>query len=180
MAIQRAIIGLGNPGERYAATRHNAGCDVVDRIAQSVGARFKRSLTLQAWIAAVDDTIIVKPAVYMNISGVVVKKVMKRFLLTPDKILIVCDDLDTAPGIVRRRQKGSAGGHNGLKSIIEQIGSQEFARLKVGIGRPADPDDAAEYVLSRCTSDERELCDKACDAAASIGKKWLAGAALSE
>ena len=153
----KAVVGLGNPGERYRGTRHNLGFDVVDALAQRWGA------TLKAWksiaeIAVVRDrgVILVEPHTFMNLSGEAVGRVAAYHHVEPVDVLVVADDVNLPLGRLRLRRTGSAGGHNGLKSIIQHIGDQ-FPRLRVGVGRGDERGDLADHVLAGFSRDERDV-----------------------
>ena len=165
----KLIVGLGNPGRRYRQTRHNVGWEVISRLAR------------RARIAVDDEdgfsevgrgsiggtrVILARPQTYVNVSGEAVRDLRRRHRLRPQDILVVIDDLDLPLGRLRLRASGSAGGHNGLKSIIEALGTTEFPRLRVGIGRPPEGVDPADHVLTRFTSDERAVVDAALDRSA--------------
>jgi PTH1 family peptidyl-tRNA hydrolase len=157
----KAIVGLGNPGNQYAGTRHNIGFMVVDRLAATLGAptpksRFK-SLVSEVTIGA-EKVVLLKPQTYMNLSGDAVRLMGSWYKLYADEILVVLDELDLPFGTLRLRERGSAGGHNGLSSVIQQLGTSEFPRLRVGIGRGRSQ--AIARVLSRFSEEEtRELPD---------------------
>ena len=146
----KIIVGLGNPGIPYRMTRHNSGFQVVDRLAKlsHIPIRTKRfkSLYGKGWIES-QQAILVKPITFMNRSGEAVKKVTDFFHLGIDDLVVIHDDLDLALGRIRFKQKGGDGGHQGVRSIIESMGGNNFLRLKVGIGRPPVEMDPAEYVL---------------------------------
>jgi len=152
------IVGLGNPGKQYEQTRHNAGFLVVDALADAHNLSWSKKLFINALVAEgnIDGTkiILAKPQTFMNRSGQAVGKLMKRFKLTPEKIVVVYDDVDIERGSVRFREDGSAGGHNGMKSIISTIGTQAFPRLRIGIGKPPEHVPLEEYVLGRMSQDE--------------------------
>lgn len=154
----KAIVGLGNPGNQYAGTRHNIGFMVVDRLAQlhsapAPKARFK-SLVTEITIGS-EKVVLLKPQTYMNLSGDAVRLMGSWYKLYADEILIVLDELDLPFGTLRLRERGSAGGHNGLSSVIQQLGSNEFPRLRVGIGRGQS---ATAHVLAKFSEPElREL-----------------------
>jgi PTH1 family peptidyl-tRNA hydrolase len=165
------IVGLGNPGREYRDTRHNAGFMVVDRLCESFGIRLSR-LQSKALIGtgAWDGRrmVLAKPQTYMNLSGQCVTSLL-RFYKTPlDQLLVVHDDLDLPLGTLRLRPGGGSAGQRGLASIIQQLGTQEFPRLRVGIGRPPGQMDPADYVLERFTASDRVviplLLDRAVDA----------------
>src|SRR5579884_3436765 len=155
----RAVIGLGNPGREYARTRHNVGFMVVDELARRAGnpgfrRRFRSELTEVTLEGA--RLVLAKPQTYMNLSGHAVREIVNWYHVPPDDILVVLDDLDSPFGTLRMRARGSAGGHNGLTSIIEQLGSSDIPRLRVGIGRGRS--NAISRVLSRfAPEEEREL-----------------------
>ncbi len=152
----RLLVGLGNPGLEYHGTRHNVGFRVLDVYSHHEHLSFRRS-PYQGYMArshgAGAEIYLLKPTTFMNLSGRSVRAAMRELHLTPEEVLVVCDDLDLAVGRLRLRAGGSAGGHNGLKSIISEIGSDAFARLRVGIGRPPD-DDVVRFVLGAPRSDE--------------------------
>lgn len=135
----KMIVGLGNPGKKYENTKHNVGFMVVDQLAKEHGAVFKKN-TFEAEVADYffngEKILLVKPLTFMNESGRAVGPLMTYFGIYLEELVVIADDLDMELGKLRLRQKGSAGGHNGLKSIISHIGTQEFNRIKIGIGRP--------------------------------------------
>ena len=159
------VVGLGNPGPRYADTRHNVGFRAVDRLAAAAGVCIDRSkfqaLTCQCTIAG-HRVLLMKPQTFMNNSGLAVRQAADFYKLPPDRILVLFDDIDLDVGRLRIRRSGSAGGHNGVKSIIACLGSQEFPRVKIGVGAKPHPDyDLADWVLSRFTTQERKLLEPA-------------------
>lgn len=165
----KIIVGLGNIGDEYAKTNHNAGFMILDALAQKCGFAFKKrgcDSDYAEFNANGEKYIIAKPRTYMNSSGKAVKSLMKKFDVDVQDIMIVLDDIDTTPGHIRIRKSGSAGSHNGLKSIISEIGTTEFKRLRIGIGKQAEHQDLANFVLSRMKmTDEQKLgLDKALDA----------------
>lgn len=158
------IAGLGNPGSKYSETRHNVGFDVIDRLAQENNIRVNRlrfkALTGEGFIGT-EKVLLVKPSTYMNNSGESIREVMEFYKLEPDKLLVIVDDIDIEFASIRLKKKGSAGSHNGLKSIIYHIQKDNFPRLKIGIGKKPPYYDLADFVLSKFTSEERKLVDKA-------------------
>lgn len=153
----KAIVGLGNPGSQYAGTRHNIGFMVIDRLAATYGApvaksRFK-SLVTEVPIGT-EKVVLLKPQTFMNASGDAVRLMGAWYKLYADEILIVLDELDLGFGTLRLRERGSAGGHNGLSSVIQQIGTNEFPRLRVGIGRGRSS--ATTQVLSKFNVQEQQ------------------------
>ena len=165
----KLIVGLGNPGRRYRETRHNVGWEVISRLARRARiAVDEEDGFSDVGRGAIGGTrvILARPQTYVNVSGEAVRDLRRRHRLRPQDIVVVVDDLDLPLGRLRLRASGSAGGHNGLKSIIEALGTTEFPRLRVGIGRPAEGVDPADHVLTRFTSDEQAVVDAALDRAA--------------
>jgi PTH1 family peptidyl-tRNA hydrolase len=159
------IVGLGNPGEKYALTRHNAGFLALDFFADEQGLFFNTT-KWQALFSrsryAGNPLLLVKPQTYMNRSGEAVASFADFYRISPAKILVVHDDLDLAPGKIKVVARGGAGGHNGIRSIISHLGTSDFARLKIGIGRPSRNEKGQgvpvdRYVLATFSSDERDL-----------------------
>ncbi len=157
---QFLLVGLGNPGREYRETRHNAGFMVIDRLAEQTGIGLSRvqSKALIGQGKSGDARIIlVKPQTYMNLSGQSVASLLRFYKLPLSQLLVIHDDIDLPFGTIRMRPGGGSGGQKGLASIIQQLGTQEFPRLRVGIGRPAGRMDAADYVLQTFSAAEREL-----------------------
>ncbi len=169
----KLIVGLGNPGRRYRDTRHNVGFDVADELASRFGAPFEAA-PADALMARVrlegDGVILAKPLTLMNLSGRAVGDLTRYFRIDLGGLLVVADDVNLPLGRIRVRARGSDGGHKGLRSIMEQLGSEEFARLRVGVGRGDPGRDLADHVLARFDPDEREpiaaAITRAADAAA--------------
>jgi PTH1 family peptidyl-tRNA hydrolase len=155
------VVGLGNPGPEYRGTRHNVGFDVVERLAERHRLRFtrgrSRALIAEGRIAGV-GVLLVKPLTYMNLSGQAVAPLAKTYGIRPERILVVADDLDLRTGRIRLKPKGSAGGHNGHKSLIHSLRSQEYPRLKIGIGKGGD---TIDHVLGKFDRDEAPLIEEA-------------------
>ena len=174
------IAGLGNPGKEYENTRHNAGFLVLDTLAQKLGAdlseRKHRALCGKAVIGG-QKVILLKPQTYMNSSGESIRAAADYYKVPPEDILVVYDDISLAPGQLRIRAKGSAGGHNGMKNIIAHLGTQEYPRVRVGIGDKPRGMDLADYVLSRFSKGEQEKMEQAfaeaAEAAAMIAGQGL-------
>ena len=174
-ASMKLIVGLGNPDNQYDQTRHNVGFMVVDALAERFGTRVRRKKfnALAEEIYAEDTKVVLlKPQQYMNRSGHAVATAAGFYKLTAADVLVVTDDMALDVGRLRIRAKGSAGGHNGLKDIIARLGSDDFSRLRVGIGDSGRMD-AAAYVLSRFSADEREIIDKAVQMAVDAICCWL-------
>jgi PTH1 family peptidyl-tRNA hydrolase len=170
------IVGLGNPGVKYAANRHNVGFQCVDRLAAAHGFTFDRLLhraRVANGLIAGHRVVLARPLTYMNRSGQAVGPLVHWYKLPLDRLLVIHDDLDLPLGTIRLRPSGSAGGHNGLDSIIQALGSQEFPRLRVGIGRPPSGWDPADYVLSDFTRDEVPVIASVYDRVVAASECWL-------
>ena len=163
------IAGLGNPDKKYEKTRHNIGFDTVDALAEkyniSITEKKHKALCGSGVIEGV-KVILAKPQTYMNLSGESIAEIVNFYKLDPEsEMLIIFDDISLAPGNIRVRKKGSAGGHNGIKNIIQERGTQKFVRIKVGVGAKPQGWDLADYVLGRFGSEDRKLVDEAQDRA---------------
>lgn len=163
------IAGLGNPTKAYEGTRHNIGFEVIDALAKrcgiDTGIRRSRALCGKGVIEG-ERVILAKPQTYMNLSGEAVRELAAYYKVEPENIIVVYDDISLEPGQLRIRAKGSAGGHNGIKNIIAHLGTQEFPRVKVGVGEKPRGWNLADYVLSRFGPEDRKLMDTAVDEAA--------------
>ncbi len=163
------IAGLGNPTKEYDKTRHNVGFAVIDRLADRYGIdvseRKHKALCGRGAIEG-QKVLLLKPQTFMNLSGESIRAAMDYYKVTPEELIVVYDDISLEPGQLRIRLKGSAGGHNGIKNIIAHLGTQEFPRVKVGIGAKPLRMDLADYVLSRFGSGEQKLMDEAFQEAA--------------
>lgn len=170
-------MGLGNPGREYAHTRHNAGFQIVTRLAEKHGHGFTRvqnqALVATGRIADV-RVVLAKPQTWMNESGRAVGPLVRFYKVEPARLLVIYDDLDLAAGTLRLRSEGGSGGHKGMRSIIERLGTQAFPRLRVGIGRPPGRMDPADYVLQPFTRDEELLMDSTRDRAVEAIECFLA------
>ena len=179
------IVGLGNPGREYEKTRHNAGFRAIDLLADSLGCKIDK-LKYQGLYCQTTyngrKLFLLKPQTYMNLSGRSVLQLSSYFNIPPARIIVMFDDISLAPGRLRIRPDGSAGGHNGIKSIIQEVGSQAFPRVKIGVGGKAHPEqDLADHVLSTFSaSEEKDLAvalKNAADAALAIIDKGVPEAA---
>ncbi len=171
----KIIVGLGNPGAKYAGTRHNIGFSVIDELAEKYNIPLhekKHKAVFGRGIIEGEKVILAMPQTFMNLSGESVKPLADYYKCAPEDIIVIYDDIDLDVGRLRIRGKGSAGGHNGMKNIILHLGSQDFVRIRVGVGAKPKNMDLADYVLSRFGKEDlpfiREGCTKACDAAALI------------
>jgi PTH1 family peptidyl-tRNA hydrolase len=155
----KLVVGLGNPGRQYEGTRHNVGFEVVDRLARSAAVTFSNNLRWQAHVAVLPGGIhLLKPQTFMNLSGRSVAQALRFFKWQPAQLLVVYDDVALPLGSLRFRAGGSAGGHNGIKSLIEQLATSDFPRLKVGIGAAAHGA-LTGHVLGRFAPDERQTLE---------------------
>ena len=169
-AVGWMIVFLGNPGSRYEGTRHNVGWAVGDAVAKRCGVKIQRlknrALTARARYGG-QEVLLVKPQTYMNLSGEAVRPLADFYRIEPGHILVVSDEVALSPGRLRLRPGGSAGGHNGLKSIILHLGTEEFPRLRVGVGAPPHPDyDMADWVLGSFSGADGKLMAEAYEKAA--------------
>lgn len=157
----RLIVGLGNPGAAYAQTRHNAGMWVVERAVARWAGRLVRCGTAQRASIRHGSQLIELAGTlgFMNVTGAPLKGLLREYHLTPDELILVHDDLDLEPGRLRIKEAGGHGGHNGIKSVIEVLGTAQFVRVKIGIGRPAPGQDSADYVLETVTKEEMEIIE---------------------
>ena len=159
------IVGLGNPSKEYEGTRHNAGFEVIDRISDkyniSVDTKKHRALIGKGIIVG-QKVILAKPQTFMNLSGESIAEAVNFYKVDPaSELLVIFDDISLAPGRIRIRKKGSAGGHNGIKNIIAQVGTEQFARIKVGVGEKPQGWDLADHVLGHMDKADRKLAEEA-------------------
>jgi len=168
-ASLRLIVGLGNPGSEYAETRHNAGFWFCERLARELGTSFARESRYHGFVAkarvAGADLWLLMPQTFMNRSGQAVQALAHFYRIEPGEMLVVHDELDIPPGQLRLKYGGGLGGHNGLKDITGRLGTQDYWRLRVGIGHPGDRNDVINYVLKPPRREEREEIDAALDRA---------------
>ncbi len=170
---------MGNPGEKYKKTRHNFGFLIAEEFAGQIGSKFRRSFLHKCFLAEgiLEDRqiLLMKPATYMNNSGMSIKKLLDRKGITLDNILIIHDDLDLPFGRLRFKKEGSDAGHRGLRSIANSLRTRQYARLKCGIGRPRSDQDAAEYVLSLFDETQQEELPSIVKRALKIISSWALG-----
>jgi PTH1 family peptidyl-tRNA hydrolase len=159
----KIVFGLGNPGRLYQKTRHNVGFMVVSRLARRMGLKFDKKFC-SSRVAEGEGIVLAKPYTYVNLSGKAAKALLQRFSLSPEELLVVCDDVALPLGRIRIRRKGSDGGHNGLRSIIKELGTENFPRLRVGIGREGIKD-LVGYVLGEFEREEMEILEKVLEVA---------------
>ena len=171
------VVGLGNPGARFESTRHNMGFLAVDRLAEQEKLRFNK-LRFKAWTAewklGEEKILVMKPQTYMNLSGESVGAAARFYKIPPEHILVVSDDIDLPVGKLRLRASGSAGGHNGLKNIIQHLGSDRFPRIKVGVGSPRPGEhDMVDWVMGKPMGEDRTAVENALDRAGEAAKALI-------
>ncbi len=170
----KVIVGLGNPGRKYSDTRHNIGFRVLEEIARRSSIE-KEESRFDAIIGHIriggEKVFLVKPLTYMNLSGKAVQPLMRWFKLDLSDLIVIYDDMDLPPGTLRLRAQGGSGGHKGMASIIERLGSQEFARIRIGIGRPDD--EAIDWVLGKFSPTEQKLMEEVIGQAAAAVECWV-------
>ena len=173
------IVGLGNPGKEYQNTRHNIGFDVIDRLADEEHISVlekKHKAVIGKGVVAGAKCILAKPMTYMNLSGESVRELIDYYKVDEEtELIVVSDDISLDVGMIRVRKKGSAGGHNGLKSIIGHLGHDTFMRVKMGVGEKPKGWDLADYVLGRFSEPERKLMDDACGRAVEAIRMMVGG-----
>lgn len=174
-ASMKLVVGLGNPGKKYERTRHNIGFEVIDRIQQ----KWKLDLAEQKFKGVygverngTEKIFVLKPLTYMNLSGESVVQLMNYFQIEIEDVLVIYDDLDLPPGQIRLRQKGGHGGHNGMKSIIQHLGSDKFNRIRIGIGRPDPGQSVPDYVLGKFPPSDLDKAEQAAERAAEAVDAW--------
>lgn len=159
------VVGLGNPGDRYAHTRHNAGFWFVDELARRYGGSFRAEKKFHGELARIhvsgQDCLLLKPMQFMNRSGLSVSSVANFYRFSPDSILIAHDEIDLPPGTLRIKSGGGHGGHNGLRDVMPALGSPDFWRLRIGVGHPGHRDQVVNYVLARASLEEQQALDEA-------------------
>ncbi len=175
----KLIVGLGNPGQQYEKTRHNAGFLFLERLVSYYGSSWTQESKFQAWLASChissQKVMLIKPNTFMNHSGQSVGKLVHYYKLQSDEVLVVHDELDFIPGMVKLKKTGGHGGHNGLRDIIAHLGSKDFYRLRIGIGRPSAGKAVADYVLSNPSKIEMRLIEESFTQTDSILKSLLLG-----
>lgn len=176
MERMKIIVGLGNPGKQYAATRHNIGFHVIDELSKRLDIPLTQSKFNGMYgigHVGTEKVMLLKPLTYMNLSGECIVPLMDYYEVNDDEIVVIYDDLDLQVGKLRLRQKGSAGGHNGIKSIIQHLGSQEFNRIRIGVDRPKNGMKVPDYVLSNFSEDEKIEMIHAVKNSANACEDWI-------
>ncbi|UCZ55192.1 aminoacyl-tRNA hydrolase [Bacillus shivajii] len=171
----KLIVGLGNPGKKYDGTRHNIGFEVIDQCQESLSisldqSKFKGTFGYRQ--IGEEKIFLLKPLTYMNLSGESIVPLMNFYKMDVEDLLVIYDDLDLPPGSIRLRQKGGHGGHNGIRSIISQLGTDKFKRIRVGIGRPPEGQAVPNYVLGGFQQDERIEVDRAVEKSVKAIEAW--------
>lgn len=173
------VAGLGNPGLEYENTRHNAGFLTMEELAKQCGAKLDQmKFKSDCGEAMLGDVrcLLMKPTTYMNLSGDAIAAAANFYKIPPEQVLVIYDDISLPPGKLRLRRKGSAGGHNGIKSIIAQLGTEEFPRIRVGVGTKPNPQyDLADWVLSKFSEEDMKALQPALEHAADAAKKIVSG-----
>jgi PTH1 family peptidyl-tRNA hydrolase len=175
MSSIRVLVGLGNPGKQYERTRHNAGFWFVERLALARGIALKKDNHYQALVGRDGALWLLMPQTFMNASGRAVQMLAGFFKVAPEEILVVHDELDFAPGTARLKQGGGIAGHNGLRDISQRLGSHDYWRLRIGVGRPAAGRNGADYVLEKPPVEEREAIEGAIARALELVPQMLEG-----
>ena len=172
----KLVIGLGNPGRQYENTRHNVGFKVIDKLSEELAIPLDRQkfngIYGMGHISG-EKVILLKPLTYMNLSGECIRPLMDFYDISTEEIVVIYDDLDLPTGKIRLRSKGSAGGHNGIKSMILHLGTQEFNRIRVGIDRPINGMKITDYVLGTFTQEDMEGINEAINYSAKACEDWL-------
>ena len=178
----KLIVGLGNPGNEYKDTPHNVGFEVVDNIAKQYGVEFKKTKKNAKFVElqiGEEQVMRIKPQTYMNSSGESVWAIVKLYKIKPQDIIVILDDIDVKPGVVRLRDSGSAGTHNGLRNIVAKLGYTNFARVRVGVGKPMQNQDLADYVLSKMSQEKMVDIAMGIDKATQIVIDYVQGNVVS-
>lgn len=172
----KLIIGLGNPGKQYEKTRHNIGFDIIDKLSKRNNIPLNEAKLKGIYGKGMINSqkvILLKPLTYMNLSGECIKAIMDYYKIETEDIVVIYDDLDLPVGKIRLRQKGSAGGHNGIKSTIAHLGTQQFNRIRVGIDRPRNGMAISDYVLGKFTNEENGILQDVIINCAAACENWM-------
>ena len=162
------IVGLGNPEEDYSKTRHNMGFNAINKLAKQVGIEVNKKKFKGLYGTGIienEKVILLKPQTYMNLSGESIREIIDFYKIKPEEIIVIYDDMDIEPGIIKIRKQGGAGGHNGMKSVISHLNTQNFARIRVGIGMPQNKEDSISYVIGAMKKQDEEILELATDKA---------------
>ena len=167
------IVGLGNPEPEYSNTRHNMGFDTINKIAKKYNIEFSKTKFKGIYGTGTiegEKVILLKPQTFMNLSGESIKEIIDFYKLNTDNLIIIYDDIDIEPGIIKLRKTGGPGTHNGMKSVIKEIGTEKFPRVRVGIGKPEHKGDLINYVIGKIPEEDRVILDKSTDLAREFSK----------
>ncbi len=158
------IVGLGNPEEEYSNTRHNMGFDTINKLANEYNIKINKNKfkgLCGNGIIENEKVILLKPQTYMNLSGESIKEAMAFYKIKSENIIVIYDDIDIEPGVIKIRKKGGPGGHNGMKSVISEIDTQNFPRIRIGIGKPENKGQLIEYVIGKMPQTDKDILEKA-------------------
>ena len=162
------IVGLGNPEPEYSNTRHNMGFDTINKIAKKYNIEFSKTNFKGIYGTGIiegEKVILLKPQTYMNLSGESIKEIIDFYKLNTDNLIIIYDDIDIEPGIIKLRKTGGPGTHNGMKSVIKEIGTEKFPRVRIGIGKPEHKGDLINYVIGKIPEEDKKILEKSTDVA---------------
>ena len=162
------IVGLGNPEPEYSNTRHNMGFDTINKIAKKYNIEFSKTNFKGIYGTGIiegEKVILLKPQTYMNLSGESIKEIIDFYKLNTDNLIIIYDDIDIEPGIIKLRKTGGPGTHNGMKSVIKEIGTEKFPRVRIGIGKPEHKGDLINYVIGKISEEDKKILEKSTDVA---------------
>ena len=176
----KVIVGLGNPGSKYTETRHNAGFWFIEEVARAYSATFRTDKKFHGEVAKVSiegkEIWLLKPDTFMNLSGRAVQSLLSFYRITAEQLLVAHDEIDLDPGTAKLKTGGGHGGHNGLRDIINQLGTKDFHRLRIGVGHPGNKDQVVDFVLHNASRDERMLIDSDIDDAVRVLPDLASGA----
>lgn len=172
----KCIVGLGNPGKKYQSTRHNIGFMAIDALLSRNNwelnkTKFKGNYAIETKNG--EKILLLEPQTYMNLSGESLRPLMDYYDIALEDVLVIYDDLDLPPGKIRLRQKGGHGGHNGIRSLIDHLGTKDFKRIRIGIGRPTTPVPVVDYVLGNFHAEEQEMVLESIDKTVAACERWL-------
>jgi len=176
----KVIVGLGNPGPKYTETRHNAGFWFIEEVARKYSATFRSEKKFHGEVAKISlegkEVWLLKPGTFMNRSGLAVQSLLSFYRIDAEQLLVAHDEIDLPPGTAKLKTGGGHGGHNGLRDIINQLGSKDFYRLRIGVGHPGSKDQVVDYVLHNASLDDRILIDRDIDDAVNVMPELVSGA----
>ena len=176
----KVIVGLGNPGPKYTETRHNAGFWFIEEVARKYSATFRSEKKFHGEVAKISlegkEVWLLKPGTFMNRSGLAVQSLLSFYRIDAEQLLVAHDEIDLPPGTAKLKTGGGHGGHNGLRDIINQLGTKDFHRLRIGVGHPGSKDQVVDYVLHNPSRDDRILIDRDIDDAVSVMPELASGA----